>query len=215
MSDEPIVIWGPGSEWFWIMLQTVVVAVTLVGIYFQFRLQRAANAFDQLGRIDQQWDSEQMLRARLDVLRSVAAGEQSPEGALTLVGNFWETVASLVRQGHVNARSVSETYGGAAAMWWSAIAGATRSLRKDRLDPTIFANFEWLAKRFSADGVKAGAPREYDGDTLRQIFEAAIPGMEDRIRQAEDLRMAPEHRAPRPRLRQATGAARPRSPDRR
>jgi hypothetical protein len=199
VSTEPIVFWGPGSEWFWIMLQTVVVAITLVGIYYQFRLQRAANAFDQLSRLGDQWDAEPMLRARLDVLRAVAAGGEAPEGALNLIGNYWETVASLVREGHVNARSVSETYGGAAAMWWSALAGATRSLRTGRQDPTIFSNFEWLAKRFSADGVKAGAPQEYDRETLRAIFEAAIPGMEDRIRQAEESRMVPQRRPPRAR----------------
>jgi hypothetical protein len=181
------------------MLQTLVVAITLVGIYYQFRLQRAANAFDQLNRLAEQWNAEPMLRARLDVLRAVAAGREAPEGALSLIGNYWETVASLVREGHVNARAVSETYGGAAAMWWSAVAGTTRSLRVGRQDPTIFSNFEWLAKRFSADGVKAGAPREYDRDAVRAIFEAAIPGMEDRIRQAEESRMAPERRASRAR----------------
>ena len=200
MSSEPIVLWGPGSEWFWTMLQTVVVAITLVGIYYQFRLQRAANAFDQLNRLGEQWNAEPMLRARLEVLRAVAAGRDAPERALSVIGNYWETVASLVREGHVNARSVSETYGGAAAMWWSAVAGTTRALRVDRQDPTIFSNFEWLAKRSSADGVKGGAPREYDPDAVRAIFKSAIPGMEDRIRQAEQSRMAP--------VRRATGARR-------
>jgi hypothetical protein len=199
MSSEPIVYWGPGSEWFWIFAQFVVVAVTLFGIYYQFRLQRAANAFEQLNRIGDQWDAEPMLRARLDVLRAVAAGRESPEGALTLVGNFWETVATLVRQGHVNERSVSETYGGAATMWWSALAGEARTLRKDRQDPTIFSNFEWLAKRFSVVGEKSGAPREYDRGTLRGIFEAAIPGVVNLIRMAEESRMVPERQAPRSR----------------
>ena len=199
MSEEPIVIWGPGSEWFWIMLQTVVVAITLLGIYYQFRLQRAANAFDQLNRIGDQWDAEPMLRARLDVLRAVAAGRDAPEAAVNLIGNFWETVAGLVRQGHVNARSVYETYGGTAGMWWSAVAGTTRTLRETRMDPTIFENFEWLAKRFSAEGAKAGAPLEYDRDALRAIFESAIPGMEDRVRVVEESRMVPVRRAPRPR----------------
>ncbi len=179
------------------MLQTVVVAITLVGIYYQFRLQRAANAFDQLSRLGERWDAEPMLRARLDVLRAVGARRDAPEGALTVIGNYWETVARLVREGHVNARSVSETYGGTAAMWWSAVAGSTRALRVDRQDPTIFSNFEWMAKRFSQDGVKGGAPREYAPDAVRAIFESAIPGMEERIRQAEQSRMAPVRRATR------------------
>ena len=30
---------GPGSEWFWSMLQFVIVAGTLIGLYRQLRLQ--------------------------------------------------------------------------------------------------------------------------------------------------------------------------------
>jgi hypothetical protein len=199
MSNEPIILWGPGSEWFWIFAQFVVVAVTLIGIYYQFRLQRAANAFEQLNRISEQWETEQMLRARLQLARAVAADSEPPEGAHGLIGNYWETVASLVRGGHVNARVVSETFGGAAAMWWTAMDAATARLRSDRLDPTIFANFEWLAKRSSAEGAKAGAPLAYDPAALRTIYAHAIPGMESRIQMAEESRMVPARRAPRPR----------------
>jgi hypothetical protein len=199
MSTEPIVVWGAGSEWFWIMLQTVVVAITLIGIYYQFRLQRAANAFDQLNRIGDQWDAEPMLRARLLVLRAVAAGERVPEGPFHVIGNFWETVASLVREGHVNARSVSETFSSATVMWWAALAEATHRFRKDQQDPMVLANFEWLAKRAEDEGVKAGGVRGYDSEALRGIFDNAIPGMEARIRMAEDSRLTPERLAPRAR----------------
>ena len=120
MNDEPIVIWGPGSEWFWIMLQTVVVAITLVGIYFQFRLQRAANAFDQLNRMGEQWDSEPMLRARLGAARALAAGRDVPESSLSLIGNYWESIATLVRQGHGNEHVVAESFGNNTTIWWSA-----------------------------------------------------------------------------------------------
>jgi uncharacterized protein DUF4760 len=199
MSSEPIVFWGPGSEWFWIMAQFVVVAITLLGIYYQFRLQRAANAFEHLNRISAQWDSEPMLRARLQVARAIVAGDEAPEGGLSLIGNYWEAVATLVREGHVNERVVADSFGGAGAMWWTAIAGTTRNLRKDRDDPTIFGNFEWLAARFSADGAKAGAAAAYDRAALARIYAAAIPGLLDRIQIAEQSRMIPERRAPRAR----------------
>jgi hypothetical protein len=181
------------------MAQFVVVAITLIGIYYQFRLQRAANAFEQLNRIGAQWDSEPMLRARLVVIRAVVAEDELPEGAVSLTGNYWEGVASLVREGHVNERVVAQTYGSAAAMWWTAIASTARNLREQRLDPTILENFEWLAGRFSADGAKAGAPIEYDRATVVRIFEAAIPGVVDRIRMAEESRMPPDRPASRPR----------------
>jgi hypothetical protein len=198
MSAEPIVFWGPGSEWFWTMAQFVVVAITLVGIYYQFRLQRAANAFEQLNRIAAEWEAEPMLRARLEIARAVVARDEAPEGGLSLVGNYWESVASLVRGGHFNERVFAETFGGTAAMWWTAVAGTTRNLRRDREDPTIFENFEWLAGRSSAFGAKAGAPRRYEQAELTRIYEAAIPGILDRIRMAEESRMVPERRGPRP-----------------
>jgi hypothetical protein len=198
MSTEPIVFVGPGSEWFWAMAQFFVVAVTLLGIYYQFRLQRAANAFEQLNRLGEQWDSEPMLRARLDALRTIAAGREGSEAALSLVGNFWENVAALVRQGHVNERVVADTYGNNTAVWWSAFQGVIHQMREQRLDPTIFENFEWLAGRFAEDGSKSGAA-VHDRATLARIFEAAIPTLADRVRMAEESRLPPERRAPRPR----------------
>lgn len=196
VSAEPIVFWGPGSEWFWIMAQFVVVAATLIGIYYQFRLQRAANAFEQLNRMSAEWDAEPMLRARLTIARAVVAEEVAPEGALSLVGNYWETVSSLVRGGHINQRVFDETFGGTAAMWWTAVRGSVRSLREDRLDPTIFMNFEWLATKSSAFGAKAGAARQYAPAELTRIYETAIPGILERIKMAEESRMLPERAGP-------------------
>jgi len=35
---EGSAIFGPGSQWFWSMAQFILVAVTLIGIYYQLRL---------------------------------------------------------------------------------------------------------------------------------------------------------------------------------
>lgn len=192
LSSEPIVLVGPGSEWFWSMAQFFVVAITLVGIYYQFRLQRAANTFDVLNRIAAEWESETMLRAKLEAARAIVAGEDAPEGAMTMIGNYWETVASLVRRGHVNGRVVYDSVGGGTPFWWAALAGAVREVRTRREDPTIFESFEWLAAKFRAYADTDGAPLSYDQATLVRIFRSAIPGLVDRIRMAEDTRMPPE-----------------------
>jgi len=205
VSTEPIVFWGPGSEWFWIMLQFVVVAVTLLGIYFQLRLQRAANAFEQLNRIGEQWESEQMFRARLEVARALVAGRETPQGAMSLILDHWDNVGSLVRERHVDQRLVSQTYGGAATLWWRALSDATGRIRQERMDPTLLANFEWLAKRIIADDAKSGAAAVYDKAAVLRIFEAGISSLEDRIRMAEESRMLPERRAPRSRRAASAG----------
>ena len=196
MSAEPIVLWGPGSEWFWIMLQFVVVAVTLVGIYFQLRLQRAATAFEQVSKITDEGETEPMLRAKLRVARVIAAGERAPESAMTVIGNYWETVASLVRRGHVSRNDLYESVGSAAAFWWAGLGDTAREIRRQREDPTIFQAFEWLAREFTAYATKKKEPYSLDHDMVVRIFASAIPGLEDRIRMAEEARLPPERHAP-------------------
>ena len=43
---------GPGSEWFWTMLQFVVVAGTLIGLYPAAPPQSSREATEQLGAFD-------------------------------------------------------------------------------------------------------------------------------------------------------------------
>ena len=78
MSSEPIVVIGPGSEWFWSMAQFIVVAVTLLGLYYQYRQQRSANAFEHANRIAADWSSEARLRLRLKAVRAIRAGQRTP-----------------------------------------------------------------------------------------------------------------------------------------
>ena len=209
MNSEPIVFWGPGSEWFWIMLQFVVVAVTLVGIYFQFRLQRAANAFDQLNRISAEMESETMLRARLEVARAMAAGEPLPDGAVALIANYWDNVASLVRGGHIDRSVLYESGGASTPMWWAALADVAKDVRQTRDDPTIWKQFEWLAATFTAYAEAKNERFPSDHDTVVRVFRAGIPGLEDRIRMLEDSRMPPERpRRPERAERPATRARR-------
>jgi len=191
-STDPIVLIGPGSEWFWSMAQLVVVAITLVGIYYQLRLQRAANAFEQLNRIAAEWGSEPLLRAKLRIARAAEAGVAMPPGATTLIANYWETVASLVRSGHVDARVVFGSVGGGPPLWWAVLADAAQTLRAKNHDPGVFANFEWLAGKFAAFAASEGASSSYDRGTVVSIIVDAIPDLADRLRMAEESRLVPE-----------------------
>jgi hypothetical protein len=57
-SGEPIVLIGPGSEWFWTAVSGLVLAVTFLAIWRQLRLARSANAFEQLDRFTSEWGGE-------------------------------------------------------------------------------------------------------------------------------------------------------------
>jgi hypothetical protein len=96
---------GPGSEWFWTALSGIVLAVTFLAIYRQLSLQRSAGAIEQLNRIEQEYQSERMLRVALELAQARQAGIDPtllPQVAVVALVNFWERVATLARRGHID-----------------------------------------------------------------------------------------------------------------
>ena len=96
---------GPGSEWFWTALSGIVLAVTFLGIYRQLSLQRSAGAIEQLNRIEQEYQSERMLRVALELPQARHAGidpAHLPQVAVVALVNFWERVAILARRGYID-----------------------------------------------------------------------------------------------------------------
>lgn len=192
MSSEPIVLIGPGSEWFWSMAQFAVVAITLLGIYYQFRLQRAATTFEQLNRLQEEWGGERMTRAKMEAAGAIKTGELVPLAPAALIGNFCEGVASLIRHGHVNARIVYETMGPSIITWWVLLEDTVKDLRERENDPTGNAHFEWLAQTFQAfatkDRVGAGT---YDRAAAVAVLPEYIEAWEARLRMTADSRGGP------------------------
>lgn len=180
---------GPGSEWFWSMLQLVVVTITLIGIYYQFRLQRAATTFEQLNRLQEEWGAEQLIRARLRAARAIQAGKLAPFAPTALLGDFCEGVASLIRHGHVSAHIVYETLGPSLMTWWVLLEDTVMDVRTRDNDPTTFVHFEWLAHTLEALAVKdqVGAESLERAGVLRAL-PGYIESYEERIRIAEESR---------------------------
>ena len=195
LSGEPIVLFGPGSEWFWSMAQFVVVAVTVVGIYYQFRLQRASNAFEQLNRTVAEWGSEPMLRARLRATLAFDARELPPDAAAAVIGNYFEGLASLVRLRYVDAKVVYGYFDVTVPVWWVILRDGALQSRAEEGQPTLFVHFEWLASEFARMAVKDGFGALLDPGQLRVTVPASIASLEDRIRMAEESRMVPAARS--------------------
>jgi hypothetical protein len=143
---------GPGSEWFWSMLQFVIVAVTLVAIYRQVRLQASAAAIDQMAALERDWNSELLTRGRLAVLMALRDGQnpfKTVPAAVADIANFWERVGYLVRRGHVEDRLVDEYLGNSALNFWADLAPTVKSMREHNRDQGIYEHFEWLAGRIA------------------------------------------------------------------
>jgi hypothetical protein len=182
---------GPGSEWFWTALSGIILAITFLGIYRQLSIARSANAFEQLNRIENEWASERATRHTLDIYLALREGvnpEQVPYGAASFVADFWESVALLVRAGHVDRRLVYEYMGNSVRWWWAALAPWTRRSRIERGDPKNGEHHEWLAGLMAEMDGKAGVGPLYDEAYLASTLGRRIENEQGRLRIAEELR---------------------------
>lgn len=172
LSTEGLTLFGPGSEWFWSMLQFVVVAITLVGIYVQLRQARAASAFNQADALQERWEAERMVRRRLAI--AVALRDDGPDADLEAlckpIANFWEGVGALVRAKHSDLAVVQEDLGPSCLIWWSVLEPEVRRTRAE-VGGDIWVHFEWLAGEVARYRRAQGLP-----DLTRQHYVAIVVG---------------------------------------
>ena len=181
---------GPGSEWFWTMLQFVVVAGTLIGLYRQLKLQSSQEAIGQLGAFDREWRDELYNHVRLEILLALRGGvdpTRIPEGLAVSIGAFWEKIGGLVRVGHIDPELLWNGSGGDCAVWWTTLAPLTRRLRAEIEGPTYLENFEWLAGIMNERNRRAGL-LPTDEAWLKSNMERRIRMFQDLIRVQQSLR---------------------------
>jgi hypothetical protein len=195
LSKDPIVLIGPGSEWFWTAVSGIVLAVTFLAIWRQLRQARSAAAFEQLSHLTEDWRSEGLLRARVRVARAFLVGEAPPPGPAGLIGDYWEGVASLVRGGHVDAVVVYESLGPSLRFSWALLQAETRRVQQEE-GATTWVHFEWLAGLFDGLAARDGVPASIDRGAVIKHLPDLIASYEAQIRMAEESRMIPERGAP-------------------
>ena len=156
---------GPGSEWFWTALGVIIAAVTLLGIYRQLRLQLGAGAIQQMETINQEFQSEQMSRARLAVLVALRDGADpaSLPPVANDIANFWERVGYLVKAGHVDRVLVNQYFDASIRVWWGWLAPAARAARARDADPALYRKLRVAGWPHGRDGPED----RQDGDLRR------------------------------------------------
>lgn len=182
---------GPGSEWFWSMLQFVVVAGTLLGLYRQLRLQSSATSFAQLREIVQEWGSERLLRCRVELLRALSDGTDPaklPKGVGIVLLDYWETVGLLVRNQHVSRRLVWEDFGNLCQVWWVTLRPYINVVREEEGDAMIGEHFEWLAGQMADLDRHAPVPPVYDEAYVVSTLDARLATATDTLRLVRSLR---------------------------
>jgi len=181
---------GPGSEWFWTALSGIILAITFIAIYRQLRLQRSANAIEQLNSLSREWGSERLARHRLAFLVALRDGAEVTAGAPALsayvVAEFWERTALLLRRGHLDIDLVANGVGGDVPAWWAMLQPFFQRQRES--DPAAGFDLEWLSSRIAAIVRKAGSTTADDPDSIKRLLDQRIYGNRERIRVEQALR---------------------------
>jgi hypothetical protein len=179
---------GPGSEWFWTALSGAVLAVTFLAIYRQLALARSAGAQQQLALDTREWQSERMLRHRLDVLLALRDGSDPagvPLASASALADYWDGVGSLAHDGHLDRKVIDSAN---CQLWWATLAPFIRKARADWGDPQIGQAWERLAGEMADMGRRGGHEIVDYAAMLAEKLDGRIAATQDGIKVEQALR---------------------------
>ncbi|RLA83226.1 MAG: hypothetical protein DRG40_07030, partial [Deltaproteobacteria bacterium] len=112
-------IWGPSSQWFWIMVQSLIILATACFIYYQVRLQRYSNMLQTLNEMRSFWNNEKMMNFRLKVCETYLTGAKSIGAAEAEVLGFFEEIGLLLKKHVLQKDVVWNTYSYFIEYYWT------------------------------------------------------------------------------------------------
>jgi hypothetical protein len=195
INTNGMAFFGPGSEWFWAALQFTALAITFIAIYRQLRVARSVRAVELVSDLTRQFDDERMLRHRLSILLAVRDELQTPVGAGTAVGIFFEGLGTLSRRRHLDVKLLWSLFGHAVVIWWLVFEPFTKQSRSEK-GADVYTDFEWLVGAFTRMDRRGRHTLGIDAVYVRDWLAGAIEGLQERIWVEESLRtvtIAPSH----------------------
>jgi hypothetical protein len=160
VNVEHFPLFGTGSEWFWTMAEFWALAVTFLFVYFQVRAQSAANTFNQMDSLTQEWDSDRMLRQRLALYEHLEQnGREGPSShMLTGVANFCQNIAVLAGRGHIRRQIVYDWWGAVLLSHWLVCDVQVNQLRLRTGGRAIYGEWERVAVEFQEFNTRKDHP---------------------------------------------------------
>jgi hypothetical protein len=157
---EDLTIFGAGSEWFWAMLTLLALPVTYLAIRHQLHAQRAANAFEQLTSLTDEWLSERMRHVRLRLSLGLRHGGDPEETELLAgkVDHFFRKLELLHRHGYLETELLWTNFGEDVVRYWTVMADLIDKTRTNYESPGEFAEFEVLMRHMRDIMAKRGFP---------------------------------------------------------
>jgi hypothetical protein len=136
-----------------------------------------------------------MLRHRLSILLAVRDERQTPVGAGSAVGIFFEGLGTLSRRRHLDAKLLYSLFGHAVVIWWLVLEPFTKQ-RRSEMGADVYTDFEWLVGAFTRMDPRGQHTQYIDAVYVRDWLAGAIEGLQERIRVEASLRtvtIAPSH----------------------
>jgi hypothetical protein len=194
INTDGLALIGPGSEWFWTAISGLILAVTFVAIYRQLRLQRSAAAIERVDALGRDWASDHMSRAKLEVLLAIQAKvspRDIPELAATEIGDFWDRIAYLVRNGHVDRQLVHAALSRQVQQWWARLLPSTLAWRERDSTLEEWGGFEWLAGTMADMDTESGIPHRSDVEYLANHLDETVALMRRAVEIEDGRRTVP------------------------
>ena len=174
--------WGQGSQWFWVMLQSIVVIVTVVLIHRQVRLGRLENMLQTIHTFRDAWGSEKMATCRRITCANYLAGVDSIGKAEEEVLTLFEEIGFFVKTGVIHERYVWEFYSYYIEPYWIMLEDNIRKFRIQEEDKTWFEHFQTLRNRMRQLSKK----RDVFRSLTKEDVEKFIRGERERLKTKND-----------------------------
>jgi hypothetical protein len=173
INFDGMAILGPGSEWFWTMLQFAALAITFYAIYRQLRAQRSASVFEQMAAWHREFDDVRFTREKLVFLLELEGRDLAdglPRSGAS-VGNWFERFGYLVAHGHLRSVDVWHDMRPTIGRWWTLMAPYIERSRAIEGFPLLYQWFERLEGEMQRLDIKETGKPFVVSETLGQAID--------------------------------------------
>ena len=150
-------IWGQNSEWFWTMVQAIVVGLTLYFIYKQIKIQRASNMLATLNALTVRWESDSMRKARVEVCQQFLANNLNIDNDNTVrILLFFEELGLYYKKKVIDTDILWDMYDHRIQTCWDVLEPLISEYRAHLKDDTYYDKFEYMVNELQKYSEKQG-----------------------------------------------------------
>jgi ferric iron reductase protein FhuF len=145
MNESEWTLFGKGSEWFWALMQFVIVTITLVLIYGELRISSAAHILVSLTALNERWTSKDLVSQRKKICAAHLKGDRVLTLGNQIVFTFFEELGLYVKQGWIPRQVIWDTYSYYIENYWDMCSQEVVDRGRESNDSSIFEHFGKLA----------------------------------------------------------------------